>query len=151
MDESRKKAKNALKIVFNKEQNINTIEKNIYDVSMNNLKKYENLEDVYLFNIYQLINDILNNDNNINHQELLKNIKKGNIYWRHEFLNEFIKKEIEQENFLIKPFEIEEGVLQCKCGSKKVFSYQKQVRSLDEPASTFATCTSCGSKWVYSG
>lgn len=150
MEEIRNKAKIALKNIFNKEQNINTFEKNIYDISFNNLKKYENIEDIYLFNIYQFINDVLNNKD-VNHQELLKIIKKGNIYWRHEFFNEFIKKEIEQENFLIKPFEIEEGVLQCKCGSKKVFSYQKQVRSLDEPASTFATCNSCGNKWVYSG
>ena len=62
-----------------------------------------------------------------------------------------INEEIEQDNFIIKPFEIEEGVLQCKCGSKRVYSYSKQSRSADEPMSTYAQCMSCKSKWVYSG
>ena len=62
-----------------------------------------------------------------------------------------IDKEIEQDNFLIKPLEIEEGVLECKCGSKRVFSYQKQCRGGDESSTTFAECVACKSKWIYSG
>ena len=62
-----------------------------------------------------------------------------------------IDKEIEQDNFLIKPLEIEEGVLECKCGSKRVFSYQKQCRGGDESSTTFAECVACKAKWIYSG
>ena len=71
--------------------------------------------------------------------------------WDHDFFNELKLEETEQDNFLIKPFEIEEGVLECKCGSKRVYSYSKQSRSADEPCSTYAQCMSCKSKWVYSG
>ena len=150
MEDFRIKGTDALKIVFTKEQNINTFEKYIYEISLKYLKKYEKIEDIYTLNIYQIINEIMK-DKSIPLPDLLKKIKNGNIYWKHPFYKEYISKEAEQENFLIKPFEIEEGVLTCKCGSKKVFSYQRQQRSADEPMSTFATCTACGSKWIYSG
>lgn len=151
MNEYRNKGLNALKTVFNNEKNVTIFEKNIYDISLKNLKKYENIQQVYLYNIFQIINEIKNNKS-INLQNLLTKIKNGKLYWKHDFFKELIDKEIEQDNFLIKPFEIEEGVLECnKCGSKRVFSYSKQSRSADEPMSTFATCVSCNSKWVYSG
>lgn len=150
MKEYRDKGNTALQTVFSKEQNVNIFEKNIYEISLKNLKKYENIEQVYLYNIFQIINEIKNNKN-INLQNLLKNIKDGKLYWNHNFFKDMIDKEIEQDNFLIKPFEIEEGVLECKCGSKRVFSYSKQSRSADEPMSTYATCVACNAKWVYSG
>jgi len=71
--------------------------------------------------------------------------------WQNNYFNDLIDKEIEQDNFLIKPIEIEEGVLECKCGSKRVFSYQKQCRGGDESSTTFAECVACKSKWIYSG
>lgn len=149
MDENiRQKGKNALKIIFNKEQNISIFEKNIYNTSMKNLKKQEKVEDVYLFNIYQFINDY-KKDSNI--QKLLKEIKEEKIHWKNKYYDVLIDRETEQDNFLIKPIEIEEGVLECKCGSKRVFSYQKQCRGGDESSTTFAECVACKAKWQYSG
>ena len=60
-----------------------------------------------------------------------------------------IKQKIdEEESFIIKPFEIEEGVLECgKCGSKKTYSYTKQTRSGDESTTVFAVCCNCNNKW----
>ena len=50
----------------------------------------------------------------------------------------------EEEEFIIKPFEIEEGVLECgKCGSLKTYSYTKQTRSGDESTTVFAICSNC--------
>ena len=148
MEDLCSKGKNALKNIFSKEQNIVIFEKNIFETTLKNLKKYEKLEDVYIFNIYQFINDY---NNNKNVQELLKEIKSGKIHWLNNHFNHLIDKEIEQDNFLIKPIEIEEGVLECKCGSKRVFSYQKQCRGGDESSTTFAECVACKSKWIYSG
>jgi DNA-directed RNA polymerase subunit M/transcription elongation factor TFIIS len=148
MEELRSKGKTTLKKIFTKEQNVIIFEKNIYENSLKNLKKYENLEDIYIFNIYQFINDY---NINKNVQELLKEIKNGKIHWKNNYFNDLIDKEIEQDNFLIKPIEIEEGVLECKCGSKRVFSYQKQCRGGDESSTTFAECVACKSKWIYSG
>ena len=149
MDENiRLKGKNALKIIFNKEQNISIFEKNIYNTSLKNLKKHEKVEDVYLFNIYQFINDY-KKDSNI--QKLLKEIKEERIHWKNKYFDVLTDRETEQDNFLIKPIEIEEGVLECKCGSKRVFSYQKQCRGGDESSTTFAECVACKTKWQYSG
>jgi DNA-directed RNA polymerase subunit M/transcription elongation factor TFIIS len=148
MEEFRSKGKNTLKKIFTKEQNVIIFEKNIYEITLKNLKKYENLEDIYIFIIYQFSNDY---NTNKNVQELLKEIKNGKIHWQNNYFNDLIDKEIEQDNFLIKPIEIEEGVLECKCGSKRVFSYQKQCRGGDESSTTFAECVACKSKWIYSG
>ena len=140
--------KNALKLVLTQQQNVEILEKNIFNISKNNVKIYENFEDVYKKNIYQIINDIKNGKNlNI----ILNDIKNNKINWYHESLKDMILEETEQDNFIINPFEIEEGVLQCKCGSKRVYSYQVQSRSSDEPMSTHAQCMACKSKWVYSG
>jgi len=54
----------------------------------------------------------------------------------------------EENDFLSCPYELEEGVLICiKCKCKKILSYSKQTRSLDEPISIFALCSKCGHKW----
>ena len=54
----------------------------------------------------------------------------------------------EEESFIITPFEIEEGVLECgKCGSKKTYSYTKQTRSGDESTTVFAVCCNCNNSW----
>lgn len=53
-----------------------------------------------------------------------------------------------QDDFIANPVEVTEGAVTCtKCGSKKTFSKQMQVRSADEGFSTFCICVNCGSKW----
>ena len=120
----RERGINSLRILLNKEQNIKIIEKNIYDLSKN-----------YLLDLYETINDI----------------KNSKIGWKHNSFKDLIFEEEEQNNFIIQPFEVYEGVLICNCGSKRVYSYQKQSRSADEPMSTYANCMACRNKWVYSG
>lgn len=84
--------------------------------------------------------------------KLICKIKNGEFDWNHEIF-QTIKRDIEeQDSFMTNPFEVVEGVLTCnKCSCTKIFYYTKQTRKADEPASTFATCTKCGNKWVYSG
>lgn len=139
--DNRGKSIDALKLFINKEHNVSIIEKNIMDNS-------EISESTYKRNVYQAINDI---SDNISLNELLKNIKNKKIGWKHSYLNDNIFEEQEQDNFIIQPFEVHEGVITCSCGSKRVYSYQKQSRSADEPMSTYSNCMSCGNKWQYSG
>ena len=139
MNEIRDIGKEALKLFLNKEQNITIFEEYIYDLSD---------EDCYKLNIYQTISDIKHGSKLAN---ILKKIKEEKIGFKHDSFSDYIFEEEEQNNFLIKPFEIEEGVLECKCGSKRVYSYSKQSRSADEPMSTYAECMSCRKKWTYSG
>ena len=78
MEDFRIKGTDALKIVFTKEQNINTFEKYIYEISLKYLKKYEKIEDIYTLNIYQIINEIMK-DKSISLPDLLKKIKAINL------------------------------------------------------------------------
>ena len=140
----REQGKSALKTILTNTQNIDTFEKYVYNYSIN----FENCESIYLQTIYEIINDI---SEKLKLNDILENIKSNKLGWQNFFFKSMIEDEIDQDNFLKNPFEIEEGVLECNCGSKKVFSYQKQSRSADEPMSTYATCVTCKAKWVYSG
>jgi DNA-directed RNA polymerase subunit M/transcription elongation factor TFIIS len=133
----REKGVEALKTFLSKSQNIKTIENAVYQNGKN-----------YLLNMYEIINEI-NSGNKLN--TILKDIKNNKLDWKCNYLKEYIYEEEEQDNFIVNPFEVEEGVLECKCGSKRVYSYAKQTRGGDESTSTFAECMGCKAKWVYSG
>ena len=137
----REKSIEVLKHVICKEHNVSIIERNIMENS-------DMIDDIYKRNIYQAAYDI---NNNVKLNDLLQNIKNRKIGWKHPYLNDNIFEEQEQDNFIIQPFEVHEGVITCSCGSKRVYSYQKQSRSADEPMSTYSNCMSCGNKWQYSG
>lgn len=96
--------------------------------------------------IYQIYGDLTNNKQP---HVIVDQINKYN--WEHETYADEKAKQDEQDDFIENPFEIEEGVIECKCGSKRVFSYSKQTRSADEPMTTYAECVECSSKWTYSG
>ena len=149
----REDGKTALRTVLKQEQNINIVEKHIYNISS---KDKEYIEETYKNNIYQIIGDLLQKNNL---KDLINSIKIGELGWKHSAFKEMQNMLVEQNDFIENPFAVEEGVLECKardkdgklCGSKRVFSYQRQVRSADEPMTTFASCCQCGTKWQYSG
>ena len=79
-------------------------------------------------------------------------VKKGRIGWNSPIYDKVREQIQEQENYLINPIEVAEGVSTCpKCQSNKTFSVQKQVRSSDEPMTTFLRCVRCSYTWTYSG
>jgi DNA-directed RNA polymerase subunit M/transcription elongation factor TFIIS len=79
-------------------------------------------------------------------------IQQGKVGWNHHHLEEEVNDVEEMRMYIQKPFEVEEGVFQCKkCNSKRVFSYSKQTRGCDESSTTFAQCMKCNCKWTYSG
>ena len=81
-------------------------------------------------------------------REMWERILKIKIDWGHETFVSFQKKIEEYDLFLEKPFEIEDGVIECgKCGSKQTYSYTKQTRSGDEATTVFSVCAKCNAKW----
>ena len=97
-----------------------------------------------IYNIYgmYLINDAID----------IKSLIKNRRYeWDSPCFDKERMQIQEQDDFIENPVEIVEGVLECKCGSKRVFSYTKQTRSADEPMTTFAECAVCKSKWTMKG
>lgn len=149
MDEIRDKGKIALRKFLIKEQNVTILEKCINEAVINHIGiKTETFSEIYNNIIYQLINDIINKKEL---KEILKSIKNNEILWKHPSLKDLIDDEIEQDDFIIQPFEIVEGIAECRCGSKRVYSYTKQTRGGDESSTTFNECLKCKSKWTYSG
>ena len=138
---SRDNAKKALGLALSVDSNIKILENKIFEISNEN-------ESVYNQIIFQLIIDIQNGKKL---KELLDDLKQNKVHWKHHSLNDYIDEEIEQDNFIIQPFEIVEGITQCKCGSKRVYSFTKQTRGGDESSTTFNECLNCKSKWSYSG
>jgi DNA-directed RNA polymerase subunit M/transcription elongation factor TFIIS len=128
--------KSSLKYVLTKEQNIDIIEKNIFDIC-DDEETYKNI-------LYQVISDISLGKKL---QDILEDIKSHKVLWKHESLNDFIKEEEEQDEFIVNPFQIEEGIVECRCGSKRVYSYSKQCRSGDEGVTSFHQCLKCKAKW----
>ena len=86
--------------------------------------------------------------------EILKFIKENKIGWNSPTFETIKNRREEEDQFLIKPFEVEEGIEECRyCGSRRTYSWSKQTRSADEPMTTFVKCanTKCGKSWKYSG
>lgn len=76
-------------------------------------------------------------------------LEPGKIGWNHKSFDNFLKKEREFDSYKQTVPDLEEGVLQCKrCSSKRVFSFQTQARSADEPMTTVAKCSKCGFNWT---
>lgn len=133
------------KAVFEKICKSKNIDKNIMNMIWKNIVGLDNKKRrKYLFII---INDLEKYDIEV----VADKISKNKYYWGDDIYVETKDKIEEQDNFLVNPFEVEEGVLECRCGSRRVFSYAKQVRSCDEGTSVFATCVECKAQWVNSG
>jgi DNA-directed RNA polymerase subunit M/transcription elongation factor TFIIS len=136
----REEGKNALRVKLHKEENITVFENYIHKI-------YGENENCYKDTMYQVVNDLTPQ----NMSEILSDIKEGRYGWNHKSLSVYRDIEYEQDAFIIQPFEIIEGIVDCKCGSKRVYSFSKQTRSGDESITTFNECLMCKSKWVYSG
>lgn len=95
---------------------------------------------------------ISNNDDDddfsFNHD--IDRIKKE--IWNHPMYADASKCQAEYDNYILNPFEVVEGVLDClKCKSRRVFSTSIQNRAADEPLTTVAKCAQCGYRWTQNG
>lgn len=141
MNELRKNGTEVLSTVLTVEKNIDILEKYAYEAASGN-------EELYRRILLQIVGDVLSG---LQPKECLDSIKNQKIGWSHSMYETAAAVLAEQDDFIQHPFQVEEGVLECKCGSRKVYSFSKQTRSADEPMTTYAECVTCGSKWTYSG
>ena len=133
----RELGKKVLSKYISSEKNIKLLEKKINEIT-NNQEEYKKL-------ILELIHYKRNGTSS---KELLKLLKSNKVLESGSSYEEYKIKLEEHDRFLIKPFEVDEGVLECgKCGSNKTISYTKQTRSGDESTSVFALCYNCNNKW----
>ena len=109
MSSYRTTGKSALNIVLNKETNINMIEKYVFETSKNQTDDNEQLENIYIQNIYQIVGDI---SRGVKLKDILSNIKNGKLGWEHSAFNEIKNRINEQDGFIENPFQVEEGIFQ---------------------------------------
>lgn len=153
----RTEGKEAMEKVLSEKKNISIIEKYIYNraTTMVDTKEEFNItafEKVYKRVIYQSIGDLMKGKKLADIRKVLNNVKTNKVGWRHSCYLEITRHTEEHDNYLENPFELVEGIAECgKCGNNKVFSYQVQTRSVDEPMTTINTCSVCRNRWTYSG
>ena len=135
----------ALATVLTYKKNINILEKAVYE----KVADGSDIEDTYNCVIYQVLSDIQDLKPI---KDIYRSIRAGEIGWKHHSFHGTSERFDEQNEFIENPFEVEEGVHTCqKCGSKRVFSYNKQCRGGDEGTSVFCECFACHCKWREKG
>lgn len=148
MSIDRQKGIKALSSALKSEKNCQMFEKIIYNLCSG--KEDSDCEFKYNWYIYQLVGLLLKDLGNM--KMYFGDVKAGKIGWNSTTFDSIRSKIIEHDEYLVKPFDVVEGVAQCgKCGSKKTWSIAKQMRSGDEGTSTISRCVECGNHWVYSG
>lgn len=139
----RKTGLQALGVVLKNEKNCQTFEKYIFE-------KTKGESQFYKWCLYQIIGLLIRDKTKI--REIIEGVKQDKIGWNSSIYDSIRSKIEEYDDYLVKPFEVVEGVVQCgKCQSKKTWSVQKQTRGGDEPMTTFSRCVECGHQWSYSG
>ena len=119
------------------EKNVKLLEKKVNEIS-DNQSDYRKL----------LLELVKHKRDGMSSKDILKLLKSKKVLEYGSAYEEYRMKLKEHDGFLIKPFEVDEGVLECgKCGSNKTISYTKQTRSGDESTSVFGLCYNCNNKW----
>lgn len=137
-DNYRNNGISVLSTVLKNKKNIDIIEKNIDKISDN--------EDDYNDNLYEVISLI---QEKCKLKNILQKIKSKDLLWNNNIFIEAKNRIEEHDHFILHPFEIEEGVMECtRCGSNKTYSYTKQTRSGDEATTVFAICCKCNNRWT---
>lgn len=121
-------------------KNIELLESMIKDVSQSNSINGNELK-------YNVIGIIIKDGVQEAYNYLNRYTKNEDFYNCRDFAD-IIKIKQEEDDFMLNPMLVEEGVNVCyKCGSKKTVSYSKQTRSADEGTTVFCMCVNCGNKW----
>lgn len=77
-------------------------------------------------------------------REVVRNLTEGRVGWKHPVFEDMSRAVRQYDEFLTNPPEVQEGVIECACGSRRTFSFSKQTRRADESATVFVRCSACG-------
>lgn len=129
--------------VLSQPNNVKRLEEYIY--------KYSNERDEYWNLVYECVYRLITSQQKKECLvSIIHDLRTRNMGWEDPEFSIIRTKQEEEDNFIMKPFEVDEGVLECnRCGSKRTISYQRQTRSADEGSTTFAQCVECKHRWKH--
>jgi transcription elongation factor S-II len=147
--------------ILKNEKNSNNLEKGIFNFALNeakNRKVVKKWDNPYFVQIY--LDRLRSIFTNLNNPTLLEQLNGGSIkahtiaFMTHQELrpdkwDELITaKSKRDKNKFETNLEAATDTFTCrKCKSNKCTYMQLQLRSADEPMTTFVTCLSCGNRW----
>ena len=92
--------------------------------------------------IYEMAFEIKENKKEL--KDVFGYLKNSKLGLDHSDFLEVSKKIEETDTFMNKPFDVEEGSVDCKrCKSKRTMTYGKQLRGADESTSVITYCIEC--------
>ena len=129
---------NILEKLCSRKENVEILKRNIKNY-MKSIKSSDISEEDLVYEIGFIIK---------NEKESVKNafdlLKKDKLFHHHPNFDDIAKKLDEMDHFMDKPFEVAEGVNDCrKCNSKRTLSYNRQTRSGDEGLTVYVFCIDC--------
>ena len=80
-------------------------------------------------------------------KETYRQLVTGSVGFNGHVFKEQREKQMEEDEFITNPAEVEEGVHECECGSKKTISFSLQTSAGDESTAVWAQCVECSRKW----
>jgi len=123
--------------VISSDSNVKKLERKVNDLCQ--------MQDEYMLMMQEIANK---RRSGMSCKDIMTRLKSGRYLETSEEYDVFRKKIDEHDAFLVKPFEVEEGVLECgKCNSNRTLSYTKQTRGGDESTTVFAVCYDCNNRW----
>lgn len=138
MESVRVQGKDLLSQILKNDNNVRIIENVVYTICTTD-DQYIDYNDL----MYEVMGYILKRKGPL--KDCMNDIVNRKIYWNNPCFDNYKECIVMKQDIAS---QIEEGVLECfKCKSKKIISFQKQIRSADEGITTFSQCSECGNKW----
>ena len=98
----------------------------------------------------QALYDMIASLHKVGYDKTLRDAKEKKGGWDSGVFKEVEDSERRLVLNMLAPVDVDEGIYQCpQCKGKKTMHYSRQVRSADEPATTFITCANkyCQYQW----